>query len=228
MAYWFIPRIADDSNIRDSYMAPGGRLIMRRSHNPTTTQVYFALWESSSEASSVHREPIERQKEFWASRFRDAGWQVDRFIAGMQDAEFFYSQEVLQVRTDTWSRGRVVLVGDAAYCASPYSGMGTSAALVGAYVLAGEVTRHAEDLPRALANYHDVMKPFVHKIQAEVNPKVLRVGFPQTRFGINAMLAFGIVGSALRLPELAARFAKEDRGGNWPLPEYPELTPCPT
>ena len=39
---------------------------------------------------------------------------------------------------ETWSEGRVTC-GDAGYCASPLSGMGTSLALVGAYVLAGEL-----------------------------------------------------------------------------------------
>jgi 2-polyprenyl-6-methoxyphenol hydroxylase-like FAD-dependent oxidoreductase len=220
MAYWFIPRTASDSNLRETYCAPGGRMIMRRSHNPTETQVYFALWERSEEASSVHRQPIERQKQFWADRYRDAGWQTERFLKGMANTDFFYSQEVLQVRTDTWSKGRVVLVGDAAHCSSPYSGMGTSGGLVGAYVLAGEISRNAGDLPKALKNYRTTLQPFVDEIQSEVNPKVLRVGFPQSRFGINTLLTVGTLASALRLPELAARFAKEDRGGDWPLPTY--------
>lgn len=101
MAYWFIPRTASDSNIRDTYMIPGGRQVMRRSHNPTKTQVYFVMREESEEASAIHRKPVERQREFWASRFRDAGWQTERFIDGMRTSPFFYSQEIVQVRTDT-------------------------------------------------------------------------------------------------------------------------------
>ncbi|MGW0593819.1 hypothetical protein [Streptosporangium sp. NPDC002607] len=101
MAYWFVPRIASDSNIRDTYMVPGGRQIMHRSHNLTETQVYFVMREGSEEASAIHREPVERQQEFWADRFRDAGWQTERFVEGMKTSPFFYSQEILQVRTDT-------------------------------------------------------------------------------------------------------------------------------
>lgn len=220
MAYWFIPRDATDSDIRETYNAPGGRMIMRRSHNATETQVYFALWEKSEEATSIHRQPVERQKRFWSDRFRDAGWQTERFLAGMRTTDFFYSQEVTQVRIANWSAGRVALVGDAGYCPSPYSGMGTSAALVGAYVLAGEINRSAEDIPAAFANYRATLQSFVDNVQAEVNPKLLRIGFPQGRLGINALRAMGAVGSFLRLPELAARFAKEDRGGDWPLPDY--------
>jgi 2-polyprenyl-6-methoxyphenol hydroxylase-like FAD-dependent oxidoreductase len=221
MAYWFIPRIASDTNVRDTYMVPGGRQIMRRSHNPTETQVYFVMREESEEASAIHREPVERQREFWASRFRDAGWQTARFIDGMQTSPFFYSQEIVQVRTDTWSRGRVVLVGDAAHCASPYSGMGTSGGLVGAYVLAGEINRHPGDVPTALANYDRVLRPFVDEIQGEVNPRLLRLCMPMTQRAIDAFQAATALACFLHVPDLAARFSKKDRGGSWQLPENP-------
>ncbi|OKH98146.1 oxidoreductase [Streptomyces sp. CB02923] len=221
MAYWFVPRTASDSTIRDTYMVPGGRQIMRRSHNPTETQVYFVMREESEEASAIHREPVERQQEFWAGRFRDAGWQTERFIGGMRTSPFFYSQEIVQVRTDTWSKGRVVLVGDAAHCASPYSGMGVSGGLVGACVLAGEINRHPGDLPTALANYDRVLRPFADEIQGGVNPRLLRLGMPMTQRAIDAFQAATALACFLRVPDLAARFSKEDRGGSWQLPENP-------
>ncbi|MEV8062610.1 FAD-dependent monooxygenase [Streptomyces antimycoticus] len=221
MAYWFVPRIASDGNIRDTYMVPGGRQIMRRSHNPTETQVYFVIREESDEASAIHRAPVERQQEFWADRFRDAGWQTERFIEGMKTSPFFYSQEVVQVRTDTWSKGRVVLAGDAAHCASPYSGMGISGGLVGAHVLAGEINRHPGDLPTALADYDSVLRPFINEIQGEVNPRLLRLGMPMTRRAIDVFQAATALACFLHVPDLAARLSKKDRGGNWQLPENP-------
>lgn len=221
MAYWFVPRIASDSNIRDTYMVPGGRQIMRRSHNATETQVYFVMREESAEASAIHRAPVEQQQKFWAGRFSDAGWQTERFVEGMKRSPFFYSQEIAQVRTDTWSKGRVVLAGDAAHCPSPYSGMGISGGLVGAYVLAGEVNRHAEDLPSALANYDRVLRPFVNEIQAEVNPRLLRVGMPMNQHAISAFQTTTALACFFRIPGLVARFSKEDRGGDWQLPAYP-------
>ncbi|MEU6480979.1 FAD-dependent monooxygenase [Streptomyces sp. NPDC047017] len=221
MAYWFVPRTASDSTIRDTYMVPGGRQIMRRSHNPTETQVYFVLREESAEATAIHREPVERQREFWAGRFRDAGWQTERFVDGMRTSPFFYSQEIVQVRTGTWSKGRVVLAGDAAHCASPYSGMGVSGGLVGAHVLAGEINRHPGDLPTALANYDRVLRPFADAIQRGVNPRLLRLGLPMTRRAIDAFQAATALACFLRVPDLAARFSKEDRGGDWRLPENP-------
>ncbi|MGW8374851.1 FAD-dependent monooxygenase [Streptomyces sp. ODS28] len=221
MAYWFVPRIASDSAIRDTYMAPGGRQIMRRSHGQDETQAYFVLREESAEASAVHREPVERQREFWAGRFRDAGWQAGRFIDGMGTSPFFHSQEVVQVRTGTWYEGRVVLAGDAAHCASPYSGMGVSGGLVGAHVLAGEINRNPGDLPTALARYDSVLRPFTDTIQGGVNPRLLRLAMPRSRRAIGAFRAAAGLACLLRVPEFAARFAKEDRGGGWRLPEDP-------
>ncbi|WP_240044787.1 FAD-dependent monooxygenase [Streptomyces alboflavus] len=220
MAYWFVPRIASDTDIRDTYMVPGGRQIMRRSDNATETQVYFVMREESAEASAIHRAPVEQQQKWWAERFRDAGWQTDRFIEGMKDSPFFYSQEIAQVRVDSWSKGRVVLAGDAAHCASPYSGMGISGGLVGAYVLAGEINRHANDRPTALANYDRVLRPFVDEIQGKVNPRVLRVGMPMHKHAISAFQNVTALACFFHIPALVARFSKEDRGGDWQLPAY--------
>lgn len=222
MAYWFIPRIETDTNIRDTYNAPGGRTIMRRSHNATETQVYFVLRENSYEASAIHRMSIGQQKQFWIEKFQDAGWQTDRFIEGMKTAEYFFSQEVVQVKSDTWYKGSVVLIGDAAHCASPYSGMGVSGSLVGAYVLAGEINKHPENLSLAFENYEKTLRPFVNEIQ-NIKPFLLRLGMPKTQMGINLFYAVTRFALFLRIPKLIATLLPEDRDGGWKLPQYTEL-----
>lgn len=218
MAYFFIPRDETDSNIRRTYISPGGRMIFRRSHNPTETQVYFILKDSSEGLRSIHRVSTRLQKEFWTERFHDAGWQTNRFVEGLKTAENWYCQEVVQVRTDTWYKGRVVLLGDAAHCASPFSGMGTTGSLVGAYVLAGEINKNPQDLTEAFANYDATLRPFVKEIQ-KFNPFFLRLGIPETWWGI-AILHF-VVGLIcfLRIPDLIARFSREGKAG-WKVPEY--------
>ncbi|SEQ55076.1 FAD-dependent oxidoreductase [Microlunatus flavus] len=221
MAYWFVPRTASDDAVRDTFVAPGGRMIMRRSHHPDWTQAYFVLREDSAEARAVHREPVEAQQAFWAGRFADAGWQADRFVAGMRESPGFYSQEALQVRTSTWSRGRVVLVGDAAHCASPFSGMGISAGLVGAHVLAGQVNEHPGDLGAALAAYDAQLRPFVDVVQATVKPRLLALGMPQSRWGVAAVRTATAAALALHVPDLVARRSSTDRGGEWQLPPDP-------
>ncbi|KAK6949545.1 hypothetical protein Daesc_009628 [Daldinia eschscholtzii] len=218
IAYWFIPREEGDTNIRKTYLAPGGRMIFRRTHNSTETQVYCFLKDDSPELHSLPRAPIEQQKEFWTQRFRDAGWQTGRFLEGMKATENFYCQEALQVRTNTWSKGRVVLLGDAAHCASPFSGMGTTGALVGAYVLAGEIDRNPDDLSQAFASYDQKLRPFVDEIQ-NIKPGLVRLGMPESQWGI--VIIHFIMGLLcfFRIPELIARFSKEEKGG-WKLPDY--------
>lgn len=222
MAYWFIPRIDGDTNIRETYNAPGGRMIMRRSHNSSETQVYFVLRENSVEASSIHRASLEQQKQFWIKKFQDAGWQTNRFIEGMRTTEYFYSQEVVQVKIKSWSKGRVVLIGDAAHCASPYSGMGVSGSLIGAYVLAGEINKNPGNLSLAFENYEKVMRPFVKEIQ-NIKPSLLRLGIPKTQWGINLFYNVTKLALSLCIPELIAKFSSGDRDGSWRLPEYENL-----
>jgi 2-polyprenyl-6-methoxyphenol hydroxylase-like FAD-dependent oxidoreductase len=221
MAYWFVPRTEVDSNIAMAYHTVGSRAIMSRSHNAMETQAYFSLKDDSEEMRSIPRAPIEQQKEFWAQKFTGAGWQADRFIEGMKTSENFYCQEIVQVRTDTWYKNRVVLLGDAGYCPSPLTGMGTTASFVGAYVLAGEINQNPQNLPKAFSNYQKTLRPFVDEIQT-LNPSVLRLRFPQTQLGVYILhFIVGLI-CFLRLPELAVRFSNENRGG-WELPNYPEL-----
>ena len=221
MAYYFIPRAEGDSNIRRTYHSPGGRMIFRRTHNETETQVYLILRDDSEELRSIPKVSTELQKEFWSRRFSDAGWQTDRFLEGMKITDNFYCQEVVQVRTDTWHKGRVVLLGDAAHCPSPFSGMGTTGSFVGAYVLAGEINRNRNDLPLALANYDKILRPFVTEIQ-KIKPAFLRLAIPETSWEIAILHFFVELLCFLRIPDLVARFSMAKKGG-WKIPDYPDV-----
>lgn len=74
--------------------------------------------------------------------FGDDAWRTEEIIDTLPGADDVYFDTVSQVHMDTWSCGRVALVGDAAYAPSFLSGQGTSIALAGAYILAGELARH--------------------------------------------------------------------------------------
>lgn len=225
-AYWGVPTVASDNKIGKATHAPGGRMIMTRTHSPVESQAIFNIRDDSEEMRSIPKTSIEKQKEFWSSRFNDVGWVVPRLIAGMQTSEDFYCQEVAQVRTNTWYKGRVVLVADAAHCPSPMTGMGTTSALVGAYVLAGEIAQNTENLDEAFASYDKTLRPFINDIQwlpSWTLPMVL----PKTQLGINLLHFVAGVVAFLRIPELFARFSKEERGG-WKMPEYPRLNQVTT
>lgn len=220
VAYWFVPWIEGDNNICRVYLSPGGRMIMSRSHNQKDTQVYFMLRSDSEEARRITKAPIEEQQKFWSDRFRDAGWQGTRFAEGMSTTDSWFCQNVVQVRTDTWHSGRVVLLGDAAYCPSPLSGMGTTTSLIGAYVLAGELAS-SDDLSQAFQKYSQKMRPLINEAQ-QLNSSWLRWVVPDTQWAISILhFLVGLV-CFLRLPALISRFSSERHGG-WELPDYPEL-----
>uniref|UniRef100_A0AAU2UX62 FAD-dependent monooxygenase n=1 Tax=Streptomyces sp. NBC_00003 TaxID=2903608 RepID=A0AAU2UX62_9ACTN len=128
------------------------------------TEARAMLLFGSAELDFDHRDP-EQQKNILAERFADVGWETPRLLASMWDAPDFYFDSMSQVRLDHWSNGRVGLVGDAGYCPSPRSGQGTSIALVGAYVLAGELANHRDDHRAAFAGYQQVMWEYVRENQ---------------------------------------------------------------
>jgi 2-polyprenyl-6-methoxyphenol hydroxylase-like FAD-dependent oxidoreductase len=111
--------------------------------------------------STVQRGDVEAQKNAVAAKCAHLGGAFPQFIAAMRETEQFYYNELAQIRAPQWSRGRVVLVGDAAHCASPFSGQGTSLALVGAFVLARALAHHPDQLAQAFAEYETRMRPFV-------------------------------------------------------------------
>src|SRR6202453_762516 len=97
--------------------------------------------------------------------FANDGWEVPRLLNALRRADDLYFDTVSQIRMPCWSRGRISLVGDAAFAPSFRSGQGTSLALVGAYVLAGELAAH-DDPANAFAAYERIMRPFVEANQA--------------------------------------------------------------
>ncbi|MFI7153970.1 FAD-dependent monooxygenase [Nonomuraea sp. NPDC050022] len=98
-----------------------------------------ALFMWSSQPLAYDRRDPEQQKELLVQAMAGVEWEVPALLEAVRGSTDFYFDSVSQIHMDRWSKGRVVLVGDAAYCASPASGQGTSLALVGAYVLAGEL-----------------------------------------------------------------------------------------
>ncbi|WP_433512948.1 FAD-dependent monooxygenase [Nonomuraea sp. CA-143628] len=106
---------------------------------------------------------VEQQKRLIQERCSGLGWETPRLLKAMWAADDFYFDAMAQIRMERWSEGRVTLVGDAGYCASPLSGQGTSLAMVGAYVLAQELSR---DPQGAFDRYEARMRPFAELNQA--------------------------------------------------------------
>ena len=112
----------------------------------------------------ARRDPAQ-QKQILRKYFQQEGWELPRLLEYMESAPDFYFDSVSQIKMDRWSAGRSVLLGDAAWCASPLSGMGTGMAVVGAYVLAGELAEADGNHELAFEKYESAMRGFVEKCQ---------------------------------------------------------------
>ncbi|MGW0854077.1 FAD-dependent oxidoreductase [Streptomyces sp. NPDC002690] len=118
----------------------------------------------SSVPLTAFRDPA-AQRDLVASVFADEGWEVPRMVAAMRAADDLFFDVAGQIHLPSWSTGRVALVGDAAYAPSFFSGQGSSIALIGAYVLAGELATHP-DHTAAFAAYESALREFVEANQA--------------------------------------------------------------
>ena len=140
--------------------APGGRVAsLRPGRLPAETKAGLSF--RSAPLPDRRRDPDE-QRDLLADRFAGVGWKVPGLLAAMRTAPDFTFDAMGQVHLDRWSRGRVVLLGDAGYCPTPLTGLGTSLALVGAYVLAGELAvAGGEHEPGVRPATSAVLRPYV-------------------------------------------------------------------
>lgn len=121
---------------------------------------YFA-----SQKADYDRRDVASQKQLLLETYAGVKWETARLLEKLDEAPDFYFDSLSQVRMKRWSKGRVVLAGDAASCASPMAGMGTSIAMVGAYVLTGELKLAGDDYAAAFARYEAAMRGFVAEAQ---------------------------------------------------------------
>jgi 2-polyprenyl-6-methoxyphenol hydroxylase-like FAD-dependent oxidoreductase len=105
------------------------------------------------------------QKNLLRQRFGGSGWECPQILAALDTVKNLYFDRVSQIRLPPqqglWTRGRVTLVGDAAFCVSLLAGQGSSLAIVAAYILAGELHRSQGDYAEALARYQNLFGPVV-------------------------------------------------------------------
>ncbi|RJQ69564.1 FAD-dependent oxidoreductase [Pseudonocardiaceae bacterium YIM PH 21723] len=101
------------------------------------------------------------QQAFLRERMGGLGWEIPRLLDMMDASDDFYFDTCSLTRMPVWSAGRVMLLGDAAHCASPTSGQGTNQAFIGAYVLAGELAKSGGEHAAAFDAYERIMRDYV-------------------------------------------------------------------
>lgn len=171
VSYFSIPPSDTDTMWSRVHWFMGGRNMVLRPDNVGLTRAFLSLtaYDKSDERlvrlENASKEGIPAQKALVQDLFQDADWEISRILKGMHESKDFYMQQVAQVRLNRWSSGRVTVVGDAGYAPSPFTGMGTSLAFIGAYILAGEISRQPNNISVALESYERVLRPYVERIQ---------------------------------------------------------------
>jgi 2-polyprenyl-6-methoxyphenol hydroxylase-like FAD-dependent oxidoreductase len=168
------------------YNAPGGLVVSMRPGR-VHGEIKAGLSFRSPPLDYDRRDPAAQQA-ILATRFAGVGWQVPQLLRASLSAADFYFDSMGQVHLDRWSNGRVALVGDAGYCPTPLTGLGTSLALVGAYVLAGELAAADGDHTVGYRRYEQIMRPYVTQAQ-ELPPGGVRSYAPTSALGIRARTA---------------------------------------
>lgn len=163
IATFELPRKLSDLAIGDgAFLVESGRSLIIypfRDHPPTALFSYY-----TDDVDAEFSEPP-------AARLRKAfgpqptGRLLGEVLDAFEAADEYLFDSVEQVHLDSWRRGRVVLVGDAAWCETLYSGMGVSSALAGPDVLGTMLDRYPGDLDRALSEWERTLRPYVTAYQ---------------------------------------------------------------
>ncbi len=190
MGYYSVERAPEDDDWWNWYNAPDGRSVTTRPDNVGRTRVTLSFRSDDRHDQLSSGE----QKRVLRDRFAGAGWRTDRLLAGLDTADDLYLEDLGQILSPTWTSGRVALLGDAAWCATPVSGMGTSLAIVGGYVLAGELAAHVHHRD-ALAGYERILRPYVEQAQ-KLPPGTPQVVHPRSSVGLGLLrTALKVAGS---------------------------------
>ncbi|MER5950336.1 FAD-dependent monooxygenase [Streptomyces sp. NPDC001904] len=201
-AYSTIPRTPADTDLWRWHSAARGRSVTLRPDNLGTIRATLSFLSEVRGLEELDRDSLTT---VLRRTFADVGWAAPRILDALDDAPLYFDA-VGQTRMPSWSSGRVALVGDAAYCSSPISGMSTSLALTGAYVLAGELSAHPHTA--AFRRYETLMRPYVDQAQ-KLPPGTPRVANPRSRAGLatmNTVLRIAGTPTAARLGGLASRW----------------------
>jgi 2-polyprenyl-6-methoxyphenol hydroxylase-like FAD-dependent oxidoreductase len=163
-----------------NYALPGksvSRFAMRQD------RTVFLLVFARRRPAVVEARDTSAQKAMLHEQFDDAGWECPQMINALDRCDSLYFDCVSQIRMPAWSRGRVALVGDAAFCPSLVSGQGAALAMVGSYVLAGELATSTGGVLQAVGNYQRKLDTFMAGKQ-EAARRFARAFAPRTRWGV--------------------------------------------
>jgi 2-polyprenyl-6-methoxyphenol hydroxylase-like FAD-dependent oxidoreductase len=179
IAYFSIPATPQDGPYARQYNTVGGRGATLKPARDGKLGAYVGVHKKPEDE---HHWDAAQQRKFIEQQCAHDGWEFPRILEAMKTVDDFYFDVLRQVRMPRWCASRVALVGDAAWCPTPLTGIGTSLAMIGGYVIAGELANGANPAA-AFGAYERIMRPDVKKGQClpRVVPRIL---WPHTRFGL--------------------------------------------
>ncbi len=157
-----VPRLLADEGTMAVYQTPGTMVILTAYHGKTDI---IALFSSDNRIDYDHRNR-EQHVALAAHHLAGEGWRVPELIGEIKRADYFWFSDLSQIRMPGWTKGRVGLVGDAAFCASPAAGMGGSLAIDGAAALGDAFATCQGDYVAAFQSYNENFRPAVEAVQA--------------------------------------------------------------
>ena len=158
-----VDKLLIEEDTAQMYNVPG-KVVMLNAYN-NKTDIIFCFY-SEKEVPYSYRDQ-EEQRGIILQQFGGEGWRTRELLEELSRCRDFYFDKMCQIRMPSWTKGRVALVGDAGYCASPAAGMGGSLAIVGATALADAFQKHPESFEAAFREYNDSLRPFVEDVQAQ-------------------------------------------------------------
>lgn len=160
-----------------------GKGIMLNAYNGKTDIIFWFF--SESELPYDYRDAA-RQQEIVVEQFAGQGWRTAELLAEVKAAGILYFDKFSQIKMPLWTKGRVALVGDAGYCASPAAGIGASLAMAGAAAVAAALAAHDGDFEAAFPAYNQALRPFVEETQATALTMLNDFFVPKTEEAIRA------------------------------------------
>jgi 2-polyprenyl-6-methoxyphenol hydroxylase-like FAD-dependent oxidoreductase len=159
-----------------------GKLVALRSPQGDQTLAAFFLYKQPTKLRYDYHDVAQHQQ-LLAEAFAGEGWEVPRLLEKMHTAPDLYFDAVSQIRMERWSHGRAVLLGDAGYSPALLTGQGSTLAMMGAYILAGELKVALGDHTLAFPRYEQAFRPVVSQEQKKVGATA-RILVPATPLGL--------------------------------------------
>ena len=149
-----------DEDVYLMYGQPGRMLGRFTLHDDRTLFLFVFAADSGSLPAT-----LDLQKAMLRERYRDGKWECPRILDELDRTHELYFDRVSQIRMESWSRGRVALAGDAAFCVSLVAGQGSALAMISAYVLAGELANAGGRHEEAFGKYEAFLRAYINTKQ---------------------------------------------------------------